>query len=297
MDGQLHPDAHARGHRLQSEAINEAVLQTPTGDVDPETRRRLFGIAQHLNTWISFDVGRSKVTLLNTDIVLATPRPNDYTIEILELLTHSAILDPTIGVDGPELERTLRAALDRVHHEPPSNLARCNLVLCLCRRLQSSSFTLSGPLLDQVLGAMAQGIHAARTMVSLGTPWHHMANVPFQVLCILLAIDSPASTAQIKNVMTCLGEVAAKWSTNATQEALKTASLLIFMYKKQKERSVAALDDILKAYPVIQQVGGENTLTQQPEDMAWLDSLMSELPNFQDIFNASVFGEEMPDCK
>jgi hypothetical protein len=280
---------------LHCEPRNEAVLQASVGDVDPETRRRIFGVAQHLNTWISFDVGRSKVTLLNTDIMLATPRQGDYTIELLELLPYSAILDPSMESDAGKLETTLRTVLDRVHAMPPSALARCNLVLCLCRRLRSLSFVLKGTLLDQVLGVTAHSIQAARDMVSSGVPWHHMANVPFQILCILLSIDTPASTSQLKSAMTCLSEIAAKWRTTATQEALKTASLLIFMYKKQKERSVASLEDILRLHPVPQHCCTNPIVSsQQPDDLDWLDNLVSELPTLQDIFNESVLIEDFP---
>ncbi|KAI9172782.1 protein RDR1 [Paramyrothecium foliicola] len=273
---------------MHSEPEKEAVLGTPSGDVHPETRRRLFGIAQHLNIWISFDVGRSKATHLKTDILLATPREGDYTIELLELLPHVAILDPNVEVDGPELEKTLTIVLDRVHAEPPSSMARSNLVLCICRRLRSLNYALSGVLLARLLEVMEKSVAAARAMVVNGTPWHQTVNVPFQILCILLAIDTPTSTHQLKDVMACLSEVAAKWNTNATQEALKTASLLIYMYKKQKERSIAGLDDILRSYPVTQTTGNPISSVAQVEDMMWLDNLMSELPTFQDLLNGAV---------
>jgi hypothetical protein len=273
---------------LHCEPTREAVLRETIPDIDPECRRRLVGLAQHLNTWISFDVGRTKVTLLNTDMMLVKPRSSDYTIELMELLPLAALLDPTMELDGQELEKSLRTVLDRIHREPPSNLARCNLVLCMCRRLQSLNFALQGTLLDQILRVTADAISAARKMVVDGTPWHQVINVPFQILCILLPIDTLASTAQLRNVMVCLSEAAAKWKTNATQEALKTASLLIFIFKKHKERYLANLDEILRSYPLTQ---GNQTPIQQPEDLGWLDSLMSELPTLQDLFNESEFNE------
>ncbi|KAJ5518046.1 C6 transcription factor [Penicillium expansum] len=50
------------------------------GTSDPETRRRLFGMARHLNTWISFDLGRSRVVLHGATALspTSTPHPATY---------------------------------------------------------------------------------------------------------------------------------------------------------------------------------------------------------------------------
>jgi hypothetical protein len=175
--------------------------------------------------------------------------------------------------------------LERHHSKPPSILAQCNLVLCIFRRLQSLNIVLSNTLLDKVLAVTGKATRAARTMVEAGSPWHHMANMPFQVACTLLAVDTVASTSQLREVMSCLNSIAAKYKTDATQEALNTASLLILLHKRRKERSVANLGEILKLYPVAQLAETQTAphATQQPDDDNWLDNLIAETPSLNDF--------------
>lgn len=269
---------------LHIEPTRESLLQSSC-EVDPDLRRRLFGVAQHLNIWMSFDMGRCRVTLQNTTMLMPSPRPGDFTIELLELLPYSAILDPDKASDASELEMILCKVLDRHHSKPPSILAQCNLVLCIFRRLQSLNVVLNGVLLDRVLEVTAKAIQSARAMVEAVCPWHHMANMPFQVACTLLAVDTPTSTSQLRDVMSCLNFTAAKYRTDATQEALKTASLLILLHKRRKERSVANLGEILRLYPVAQLTDTQTTsnVTEQPEDENWLDNLIAEIPSLNDF--------------
>lgn len=269
---------------LHCEPSKDTVLPLARDDIDPEVRRRLFGVAKHLNTWMSFDIGRSRVVLHNATTIVPSPRPGDYTAELMELLPYVEILDPGRAPEPAELETALDVILRRTHTVPPSILARCNLVLCLCRRLKSLNAAFTAPLLEQILSVTLEGIQAARSLLEQRAPWHHMANIPFQVVCILLAIDTYASISQLREAMDCLSNVAAVYKTEATQEALGTASLLILLHQKRKERCASRLKEILEQYPV---PDGENakgsSSAPQLEDLGWLSGLAAEIPSLQDI--------------
>ncbi|KPA35495.1 hypothetical protein FLAG1_11800 [Fusarium langsethiae] len=212
---------------------------------------------------------------------MPTTRERDYTLEITELLPYSTDLDPHKTHDAAELEASLSAVLNRVHSVPPSIMAQCNLTLCLCRRLQSMNTSFSGKTLEQILSITQNGIEAAQAIIDARAPWHQMANVPFQIICLLLAIDTRESLAQLNNAMQCLNNIATVYNTNATKEALNTASLLILMQQRRKEKCASDLSNIVKSFPILplSETQVEAPL-QQMDDMKWFNNLAGELSGF-----------------
>ncbi|KAI5460582.1 hypothetical protein BGZ63DRAFT_488517 [Mariannaea sp. PMI_226] len=278
---------------LHSEPSNESVLPLPLEQIDPEIRRRLLAVSQHLNIWTSFDMGRSRVLLCNATTIRPSPQEGDLTDEVMDLLPFSAELDPAKSHDASELECALLSILKRVHSSPPSILAQCNLTLCLCRRLQSMNACFTGTILEQILALTSKGIQAAQAILDDRAPWHHMANVPFQIVCVLLAMDTVQSIAQLKDAMQCLSNVAAVYNTEATREAMNTASLLILLHQRWKEKCAADLSSLLKLYPVVSHQDTPNEApSQQPDDMRWLNNLAIDISslNYTD-FNRILFPE------
>jgi hypothetical protein len=270
---------------LHCEPRADSVLPSSSDDVNPEIRRRIFGIAQHLNIWMSFDLGRSRVIPHRATTLLPKPRLGDVTVELLELLPYSAMLDPERACDAATLESALLQVLARQHSLPPSAMAQCNLVLCICRRLQSFNVSLNGSHHDQILEQIRKGIRAAEDLLHARTPWHHMANVPFSVICVLLAMDTLSSLSLLPDAMQILSRITQTYKTEATREALDTASLLVYLYQKRKEKCTARLNDVLKQYPVPHLAeAADTTRSQAPEeDMGWLNDLVAEIPNLQDF--------------
>ncbi|PCD32027.1 protein RDR1 [Fusarium graminearum] len=266
---------------LHCEPSEESVFQVAEEKVDSELRRRLFAVSAHLNIWISFDMGRSRTILCNSTLEMPSTREGDYTIEIMELLPYSTDLDPHKTHDAAELEASLSTVLKRVHSVPPSIMAQCNLTLCLCRRLQSMNTSFTGKTLEQILSITQRGIEAAQAIIDARAPWHQMANVPFQIICLLLAIDTRESLAQLNDAMQCLNNIATVYNTNATKEALNTASLLILMQQRRKEKCASNLSNIVKSFPILPL--SENQVEaplQQMDDMRWFNNLAGELSGF-----------------
>ena len=233
---------------LNVESPSDSGVPSPQGeDVDAEVRRRLVGVAQHLNIWMSFDMGLTRVALSNTTTTIPRPRPGDYTHELIELLQYSFELDPDRkNTTAGDLEAGLHAVLGRIHTIPSSVLAQCNLALCMCRRLRSLEVTLSETVLQRVLVLTSKGIQAAQDLLRMRSPWHHMAYVPFQIVCVLLAIDTVSSISQLRDAVQCLKDISAVYNTSATQDALKTARSLVLLHQRGKEMFASALSDILQ---------------------------------------------------
>ncbi|KAL7930699.1 hypothetical protein V8C35DRAFT_311980 [Trichoderma chlorosporum] len=232
------------------EAPEEAVIPSSHQEISLDLRNRTVAIAQHLNIWMSFDMGLTRVALPNTAAPIALGREGDFTSELLELLPFSIELDPQRKPTAFELEYALQVVLGRTHSGPPSVLAQCNLALCLCRRLRSMDAALTDSVLQQVLMLTSNGIRAAQSVLAARSPWHQMTYVPFQIVCVLLAIDTVSSISQLRDAMQCLSDVCAVYNTEATQEALKTARSLVLLHQRGKEMFASALSEILKSRPM-----------------------------------------------
>ncbi|KAL7954710.1 hypothetical protein V8C34DRAFT_293468 [Trichoderma compactum] len=235
---------------LNTEAPEEAIDPAAHQEVSLELRKRIVSIAQHLNIWMSFDMGLTRVALPDTITAVPLVREGDFTSELIELLPFSIELDPQRKPTAFELEYALQVVLGRMHSSPPSVLAQCNLALCLCRRLRSMDVALTDSVLQQVLTLTSDGIRAVQAVLAARSPWHQMTYVPFQIVCVLLAIDTVSSISQLRDAMQCLQDVCAVYNTEATQEALRTARSLVLLHQRGKEMFASALSEILKSRPV-----------------------------------------------
>lgn len=293
---------------------NGADVPNEPASSDPDTRRRLCGMARHLNTWTSFDLGRSRVVLHGATsqaaprsqpgapplTTTATPRA-----DLFHVLPLSESLDPTgpAPQNLPELEKALTSVLDLVYTEPSLILVQCNLMLCIYRRVRAlnAHAPLSGVLLDRVLALAGRGLRAARGMVAATSPWHQVANVPFQVVCILLAIDNRAALDLLPDAMHTLREVLAAYDTPVMREAYSTAYLLIALHQRRKEDDTRALAEVLRANASAmvsesqiavdtralpdesaQQVQ-ESTAPVSDAELSWLGDLMIDMPSLQNF--------------
>lgn len=282
-------------HTVEAAGIHSAHLSENIPGIQresfaaPELCRRLFGVARHMNVWMSFDLGRSRVILQNATHDGPSSRPGDSTAELLSLLPWSESLDPGKDVDLPSLKATLSTVLDKELSIPSTILAHCNLVLCLCRRLRALDYVISGRLLDRILALTARSVQCAQANLDSGSVWHQTANVPFQIVCILLAFDTPSSIAQLGGAVGVLKNAAQLYETDAAREACNTACLLVLLHQKRKEADTKSLSNILQAYspaPFAEPHTAPYPATETNglhswNDSSWLDDLMTDMPNLQ----------------
>lgn len=297
---------------LHLELPSDTVLLRSTESCHPETRRRLFAMGRHLNIWLSFELGRSRVVPHGATSLPPGPRPDGQPEEIFSLLPLSESLDPSKTTDVHDLEAALANILDVVHLQQPLILAQCNLMLTIYRRLRALSSTISASLLDRLLALAAKGLRAARETVAANCPWHQAVNVPFQVICTLLAIDNRSSLALLPEAMQTLREVASAYDTDVLREAYSTAYLLIMLHQRRKEEETRALGDVLRANPAasasrvpepgsdavsseeekpVEELDGDAEqhelgfppLRADSEDLSWLGDLVIDMPSLQNF--------------
>ncbi|KAJ5085826.1 hypothetical protein N7532_010597 [Penicillium argentinense] len=265
----LHPESHS--------------VLPPSVKVDPDLQRRLVGVAHHLNVWTSFDLGLSRVSFQKDDLPLPpSPKPGDYTNEVLGLLPASLSLDPGRSKDEADLPATLIRLLDGVHTAPPSTMAQCNLVLCILRRIHSQNLDISSDLADRVLALLKMGLGCAQSMVMDCTPWHQVANVPFHIICVLLVLDTRSSLSMLPEAMRTLSLVASTYDTETMREAYSAACLLVLLHQQRRKDDIAILGEALST-----QQGTQLEILSQPtpsaEEYNWLGALVADLPGLQRV--------------
>lgn len=261
---------------LHLDSPYETVLFHDGAQYDLEIQRRLVGVAQHLNMWMSYDLGVSRVSVQGGLPSLPSPRPGDFTTELLGLITVTASLGPDKTPTDKDLETILIQTLRRTHTQAPSVLAQCNLALCLLRRLQASNLHVAT---NEVLALLKKGLHAARSMVTTCSPWHHVANIPFHTICMLLEMDTHESLQVLPEAMQTLGLVASTYDTSTMREAYSTARLLVFLFQKRRGDEALFLTALLdEQEPIAYQQFGSGS-----EELSWLEGLVADMPSMQGV--------------
>ena len=231
--------------------IAECAMRPPNEDrnSDAEQRRRTFWVARMLNTWVSFEYGRTRVHLRGITAQLPTPRgEGDFTRDYVNLYSLSSCLDPER--DDSKWEEFLVKLEDFDARHDGIELSRANLAMCGYRRLRLANPNLSSETIDRIIRIGLQGLEAARRMTEKGMSWWHVANVPFQVVCVFLAMDVRESLAHVGAGLRALELVVGRFQTAAMKEALKTARFLVRLSRKRKDEDSEVLSLSLKNNPV-----------------------------------------------
>lgn len=226
-------------------AINDN--QSPA---NADLRRRLFWMGRHLNIWVSFELGHSRVVLHGANSLPPARRAEVSNTEVFELLPTSEGLDPAKSQDSRDLEAALSDVLDGVYVQRVLILGQCQLALCIFRRLRALNSTISSKLLDRTVTLAATALRAARELNASFSPWHHIANVPFQIVCTLLAMDNRTSLALLGDAMQTMHEIVTQYDTDIMREAYSTAYLLILLHQRRKEDDTRTIGQVLKANSV-----------------------------------------------
>ncbi|KAK8018892.1 hypothetical protein PG991_008082 [Apiospora marii] len=273
---------------LHSDSDTDAVYASsfpPSAQCDPDLKRRIVGVSHHLNAWTSFDLGLSRVLFQKHDLPLPpAPRPGDFTAELIRLLPTSVSLDPSVAAEDTGLLSTLSSILNGSHTQPPSVMAQTNLVLCLVRRILSQNLDMSN-LAEQVLDLLRKALGCARSMVQDCSPWHQVANVPFHIICVLLIMDTRSSLAILPEAIQTVGLVASIYDTETMREANHTAYLLVLLHQQRRKDDLAVFSKALaenQPEPRMDLSPQGPTHTNNSDDHAWLEALVSDLPSLRD---------------
>ena len=271
--------------------LDEDVLSRSLTAASPQILGRAFSVAQHLNTWISYDLGFTPVSLEGPPIVSTSSTTANYTEKLLELLPYSLSMRNAAKQDDDLLQSMLATIVAKTDPQPPLIMAQFNLLLCILRQLctRNALRTVGDQDSDLALRFLAKGLQAVRQMVKDDCPWHHLPNVPFQTLCMLFAIDTPASLKIIKDAMQTLYCVAQAYSTVVLEQAYTTASLVLSLHQKRRLDDAQIIEGVFSNLANTQMMPHDSQPTEfdwpMPDatELVWLKDLMYDFPSLHNF--------------
>jgi hypothetical protein len=256
----------------------------PSANCSVDIAARLLGVASHLNTWASYDLGLSRVRFQDPhkDIRVSN-EPGDHTGQLLALLPFSVTLDPSFTEGDEDMTSQLAQLLEKKNETPVLVMAQSNVALCMLRRIHSQNLVISNHLTARVLGQLRLAFGAARAMVDDCAPWHQVINVPFQALCILLTLDTSQSLDLVPEAMQTIKLVESAWNTDVTREAYATATWLVTLYRQRRDDDLKVFDRALSSpYNEASEASSQHG-APTAEESSWLNALVADLPGLQDI--------------
>lgn len=240
------------------------------GVVDSEDLRQRIEHRWHdLTVVASYEYGRSRVTPRGVSCKLPLPRKDDFTTDLINLYQISEGLDP----DRDNKASAFEEALTRVEGLTLSHdaliLSQSNLALTIYRRLRILSVNISNDVLARVMRFGNQGLEAATRLAEDRCPWWHVVNLPFQLICILLTIDTRESLSHIGSALCSFRAITRHYNTPTIHTALETIESLVCLFQTKKE-----LDSIIPRDSLQQRDEGptepSSTTPQALDVTSWL---------------------------
>ncbi|CEL00773.1 hypothetical protein ASPCAL00369 [Aspergillus calidoustus] len=244
----------------QAEGSNGLVSSTAAGSTAAaggrqaaSRTRRLFWIAKLLNTWISFEYGRSRVILQGEspcdDAAATKGSPGtDATGDLLVLFQMSEKLDPGSQkvAEVADLQGMLHQLASYTFSSDAVILSQAVLAFTIYRRLRlSSPARLEPTVMNHVLTLGRKGLDACTRCIGKHCPWWHVTYVPFQFTCVLLAMDTQESVAQVRDALSALKSAAAGFGGVKPVRAYEAAERLVRRFQRRKEGDAEVLRQAL----------------------------------------------------
>jgi hypothetical protein len=218
------------------------------GTSESETRRRLFWVAWSLNKVLSYEYGRSSVDIPNSSVQSMDNEDGYLTYQYVALA--SMLPEDDLDVHDAETARALYRSLTAINgletHSSEITLMKADLAFCIYRRLrlsQGASAGICSGASSLVIQIGLDALPASSDLAAQHLPWWTVISVPFQLLCVLLAIDSRESLSHVVEAMEALEEVGRCWDTHMVREAVGSASFLVKLSRKRKEEDMKFLGD------------------------------------------------------
>lgn len=209
-----------------------------------ERARRLFWCAWSINSILSYDYGRSSVTLNRISCKPVTKTDNNYTAQLVEL----AMIIPqgSAQLSSERQINELLEALARIHALPDVHsflsLTKADLCHSFYRRLRQLNHALDKSVVFQIISIGNTALSAGYDLIRKNQAWWNVLSTVFQYFCVLLAIDTPESLLNVAAAKSTLDNIVQILDTDIAIEAQSTAKLLLRDSMKKKKLEVAQLE-------------------------------------------------------
>lgn len=228
-------------HEIDREdiAISNNVPPKRTTVVSEHTRR-LFWCAWSINTILSYDYGRSSVTLNRITCKPVKETDGNFTAHLVALA--HLIPQDSVNANAAQLLQALAAVHESPNAHPFLSLTKGDISLSLYRRLRLLNHILDKNVVLQIIDIGNTALSAAYALVKLDQAWWNVLSTSFQYVCVLLAIDTPESLSHVATAMKTLDNITQILGTHIAFEAQKTAKLLLEDSMKKKRQEIQQLE-------------------------------------------------------
>ncbi|CAI4052423.1 hypothetical protein SKDZ_15G5100 [Saccharomyces kudriavzevii ZP591] len=205
-----------------------------------EHTRRLFWCAWSINTILSYDYGRSSVTLNRITCKSVKETEGNHTVHLVALA--QLIPQDCVNANATQLLQALAAVHKSPNAHPFLSLTKSDICLSLYRRLRLLNHILDKSVVLQIIDIGNTALSAAYALVKLDQAWWNVLSTSFQYVCVLLAIDTPESLSHVAAAMRTLDNITQVLGTHIAYEAQKTAKLLLEDSMKKKRQEIQQLE-------------------------------------------------------
>ncbi|CZT10736.1 hypothetical protein WAI453_011154 [Rhynchosporium graminicola] len=224
-----------------------------------ELVRRIFWTAWRNNMMVSYEYGRSGISLSN--VTCKIPR---YPLDDIGLQLHAIVeLVPRDNADGqdPNLHGTLEKAKQIPDTHPFVSMSKADLCMSLYRHHRLLKLSTDKSDVSKILEIGNVAVNAALKLAEENKFWWNVLCTVFQYVCVLLALDTADSLSNVSNAMSILEKIARLLGTHMAQEAVNTAKVLLRDSTRKKRLEL----DMLEVADVGEGQG------DAPADLAGLD--------------------------
>lgn len=214
-----------------------------------EQRSRLFWLIKAKNLIVSFELGRSPVTIQNITCkypsVSPTESPMAAFLELAHLLPKTLDLASLDNINA--LRQVMSDSLSKIASIPKTfhaiSLTAADVAFCIYRRMRALGERFTQTEQQKLVNLGEIAMDAAHELLRENQPWFQLVNTTFQYICVLISLDSPDSLPHLRGALVTLTEVANQFQSHLTKEALSTAMILVRALKQKKSRELALLDE------------------------------------------------------
>ncbi|KAB8542138.1 hypothetical protein FH972_025601 [Carpinus fangiana] len=227
---------------LHNQSTWPQALQNANGETQ-DWYRRLFWIAMIIHSWTSFEYGKPRIELHGPGchVPQSTISGNAFDAKLKMYNLSNILSADSTTRDATTMEEAMRQVTSMELHHDELEFDRVMLCICFYRHLRILNAKVAESWTHTIISAGLVGLKACLRLARNREPWWHVANVPFQFLCVLLVIDTRESLSKVAEVLSTIKTVGQTFSSVETTEIERTAITLIRLIHKRKEADAMAL--------------------------------------------------------
>ncbi|KFZ14990.1 hypothetical protein V502_05820 [Pseudogymnoascus sp. VKM F-4520 (FW-2644)] len=217
---------------------------------DADRLRRIFWISWAGHNLLSYEFDRWPVQFRAVSCQDIIPTPGsvaDQFVRIAQIIpapNSPFHLECHPSTPREELFERLKA-LDKVQVVHPFLVVtKADLAFCFYRRIYQLKMGISDEILKLVIDSGNAAVQAAEQLASEGHLFWNVIGSVFHYTCVLLAIDTPASSVHIAAAFRGLENLVQAADTGLTREALSIARHLLSLNVARKRKELAQLEAV-----------------------------------------------------